>query len=672
MNFNDGESNPIMTRASAYSVSKTEGESKKELMMNTISSSSSHFKEKNSGTNNINTYNEDYKTSSNEISNKQKIYKPPVRSSSSTPVKNQAKENSNQGVQVNNHNLNGNNYQPTPNIYSKGHPATPSNIQNDKISFSKATNSTKTSEKTEFLDEMDFQLNNLNINSNKIVLNNQNQRHFSYSNNDVLNSNTYSGNFQPRSFNNINSHLNSQHISNQCISNYPSNRGTLNSKNEVVYSTINSYNSSNNLNKNIQSPSQTTYQLSNMSHNKSSSLINNQKNNSIGSDNRRELYNKQPMYNQVNNPVSVKNVYNNDNSYNYSAHLNQLNNFNNQGGYSNLSNSNINQNHLYSTSNISTFINLEDLMILEEKLSEILYNMNFSREMSNECFEWWNFYFNCSLCGNFEFYFKEESHKNVIKDYSHLELLTIIISYDVSHDKTLLDKISSILNSIVNLLHQNFLIICDYIISKVAYESQSNLWVGKLRNLVETKMTIYKSTADETHHRPSSNYMSEIKSNNAYVYDYLRIILKNYKNDSPILETLVSYFKNISKINIDILNDFYRSKVVRVLNKNASVLASALINKEEWGQVGVPYLKKESLKEYTLVLDLDETLIHFKIDNGDETKGLLRLRPGIFDFLDCVSQYYELIVFTAATQDVRKLKFVFWKYIFKNSVSLII
>ena len=51
------------------------------------------------------------------------------------------------------------------------------------------------------------------------------------------------------------------------------------------------------------------------------------------------------------------------------------------------------------------------------------------------------------------------------------------------------------------------------------------------------------------------------------------------------------------------------------------------------------------------MLDLDETLIHFKPQNNGEDGGTLRVRPGIYEFLDEVGKYYELIVFTTATQD---------------------
>ena len=95
--------------------------------------------------------------------------------------------------------------------------------------------------------------------------------------------------------------------------------------------------------------------------------------------------------------------------------------------------------------------------------------------------------------------------------------------------------------------------------------------------------------------------------------------------------------------------------MIRVLNKNASVLASVLFIKDGLytdNQVPVPYLKNESIKKLTLVLDLDETLIHFKMDERDESKGLLRLRPGLFEFLDSMEKYYELVIFTAATPEV--------------------
>ena len=53
-------------------------------------------------------------------------------------------------------------------------------------------------------------------------------------------------------------------------------------------------------------------------------------------------------------------------------------------------------------------------------------------------------------------------------------------------------------------------------------------------------------------------------------------------------------------------------------------------------------------RDYCLVLDLDETLIHFKNDNG---RAKFLIRPYTYNFLRNLSEYYELIIFTAAQKE---------------------
>ena len=52
------------------------------------------------------------------------------------------------------------------------------------------------------------------------------------------------------------------------------------------------------------------------------------------------------------------------------------------------------------------------------------------------------------------------------------------------------------------------------------------------------------------------------------------------------------------------------------------------------------------LYEFTLVLDLDETLVHFE---ASERK--FKLRPFCLDFLQKMGQLFEIVIFTAASQD---------------------
>lgn len=65
--------------------------------------------------------------------------------------------------------------------------------------------------------------------------------------------------------------------------------------------------------------------------------------------------------------------------------------------------------------------------------------------------------------------------------------------------------------------------------------------------------------------------------------------------------------------------------------------------------VEAPYIKTLPSKEYTLVLDLDETLLHYFEKN--ELEGELRIRPGADNFLKEMSKHFEVVIFTAAMQD---------------------
>ena len=73
-------------------------------------------------------------------------------------------------------------------------------------------------------------------------------------------------------------------------------------------------------------------------------------------------------------------------------------------------------------------------------------------------------------------------------------------------------------------------------------------------------------------------------------------------------------------------------------------------------QVTIPYLPPidteiiDEAEVYTLVLDLDETLIHYECD--DEDGDYYLIRPGAIKFLKEMALYYEIVIFTAAMPEV--------------------
>ena len=310
------------------------------------------------------------------------------------------------------------------------------------------------------------------------------------------------------------------------------------------------------------------------------------------------------------------------------------------------------------TNHFNAFINIEDLLLLEEQFTQVLISLNTkSPNLFNECFELLNFYNNSSLYNKFEIYFKDEGSKITVHIYITMMIYSIILLYDISFDKNHLNSLSDHILSTITLNHKSYLLLCEYILSKISSSERGNMWVKKLRDMLAVKLThvdfYNKEFLQYSVSSPNTNKsILEIKFYSNQIAKYIRIILKNY-SDSKLIEDFVKYFKTINNINTDEINNFFRKKVVRVLNKNASVLGSDINPNEAKNQnyIKVPYLNKECMKRYTLVLDLDETLICYKINPVDDHQGILRFRPYLDEFLDIVSKYYELVIFTSATTE---------------------
>ena len=81
--------------------------------------------------------------------------------------------------------------------------------------------------------------------------------------------------------------------------------------------------------------------------------------------------------------------------------------------------------------------------------------------------------------------------------------------------------------------------------------------------------------------------------------------------------------------------------------QSPSNIAAALFDWDSLPKVTAPFITEPMPddKKYTLVLDLDETLIHY-VDSGVELE--YNRRPGWDEFLKSLSVYYEIVIFTAA------------------------
>ena len=133
-----------------------------------------------------------------------------------------------------------------------------------------------------------------------------------------------------------------------------------------------------------------------------------------------------PSYRSNTNTFIKKSIPLNNNIQRNYSNNNTINKINNNN-YSNNDNNNFNNNK-------DSFVNIEDLLLLEEKYVDIINNIK-ANDISNECFEFLNFYFNSSLYNSFESYFKNPKAKNIVHISIIYVIFNIMFSYNISFDE---------------------------------------------------------------------------------------------------------------------------------------------------------------------------------------------------------------------------------------------
>ena len=307
------------------------------------------------------------------------------------------------------------------------------------------------------------------------------------------------------------------------------------------------------------------------------------------------------------------------------------------------------------------FLNIEDLLILEEIFHDIILSVMMKSNISNECFELINFYNYSSLYNKFEKYFKDDISKSIVHLSVLRMLFSVIIIYHYSFNDFLFNQNHEYLKALIKLNYKSILLICENISNKISIIEEDNIWVKKLKLMIEYNLKHIESDNKEFKIYLSSlrinicniNYnLLEIKYYLFLIQKNINILLRNLINDE-IQKDFYLIENNIAYLSGGEIISIFRKKIIRILNKNGSVCgnASFYVDKETPENIKIPYLDYKTQKKFTLVLDLDETLISFKIINNMKNKGILRLRPGLYEFLLSIKPNFELIIFTSATKE---------------------
>ena len=290
-----------------------------------------------------------------------------------------------------------------------------------------------------------------------------------------------------------------------------------------------------------------------------------------------------------------------------------------------------------SIENKNDYVNNQDLFIFEGKfkLIEKYIKENKIRLINKTSFEWFNYYFNCSLKGNLTQFFNDIKIKRIIEDSNTLSLISMLLIYDLSFKN---DYFAFSLNAIKNLFQlsfKNYMLIWENFLTNIQSHLINDNWVIKINSIS------LEDISDK------ENIINEIDKNVDQIYENITLILISYKdNTKKINSHLIEMFNHYSKYTHNNIYQIAISKILRVKNLNSSITYSEEKNKKP--EINY-FIKSSPMKPLTLVLDLDETLVSFIFTN--ENEGISRIRPYLFQFLNLVKNYYEIIIFTAGTKE---------------------
>ena len=312
--------------------------------------------------------------------------------------------------------------------------------------------------------------------------------------------------------------------------------------------------------------------------------------------------------------------------------------------YNNSHTKNIFQNNRFSFSN-----KLGDLIILEEKLCDAILGLKKNKRAENQCLDFLNFYYNFSMFKQLEKLFDNEVDEEIARLSLNYELISIILCYKFSKENEIIDTSSFL--EILQLCHRNLINIYEQVLKEINKSNNNlkNIWVQKLGQIVDFS----KQSSEQLF--PSENYITSLVGKINFNTNSLIKKLKNilYNNKYQNKNIIINFIKSLNQRTFEEIYIFFKEYIYIIDNPEGSILPEVykLINQDKQYQ-NYPYIKLPNKKRYTLILDLNETLISLKYANN--IKGLIRVRPFLYDFLDVVGQYYELILFTGSSENYTK------------------
>jgi CTD small phosphatase-like protein 2 len=272
--------------------------------------------------------------------------------------------------------------------------------------------------------------------------------------------------------------------------------------------------------------------------------------------------------------------------------------------------------------------------------------MNFNL-INKVCYDYWNFFFNCSIKGNFSYCFL--SDKNIINYFNSLFLVSILITYDLSFKEKYFNFFYQIIQNILQIAYENFLMIIQILLSNNFENNEKNVFIDELKYIINNSNI-------NSENSQKINLLNKIKTNSEIIFNEITDIISHLNQtnyfENILNKKILDIFNNINYYSETEINSIFLTFILKI-NKNGSILFSTFNNNIPNNiQIISPIiLNNIPKKPLTLILDLDQTIMSFISDNFNEFEGTTRTRPFLYNFLNLMVNYYEIIIFTASTRN---------------------
>ena len=345
-------------------------------------------------------------------------------------------------------------------------------------------------------------------------------------------------------------------------------------------------------------------------------------------------------------------------------------------------------------------INLENILELEKRIKFLLDKINKYQICQKECYEYIIYFFDNNLYNEESKIFKHNHTKKNFLDNLKIEILCFFLCYDITFSKSF-NQTAILFKTIFNIIHTNFLIFASYLITN----NQMNINKFNQKHLENLISIIDQDLKVKLNKREMNDYdiLQLITNNSKNINNYYKMVIDNIygqyylsnnnnirfpqclnnENKSNLTEDELLNIKSsfffdsyrlLTNYNFEDLYEFFniylnkKRNLIKnqklennfidnnnISNRNSKRIKLNIIeNKIE--KYLLPKIK--SNYKYSLVLDLDETLICIKRDSNNKIKHnkfnnlmTLILRPGLLDFLHKMKKLYELILFSLGTSE---------------------